>query len=1388
MIFRNDNKVKVNPRQDDLEFQVIDWRAYDYKPMRDSGEEENDDYQGYYEDDEESTVNRQPQKKYIIQAYGFDKNKNSICLTIEDFTPYFFIEVPRSWSAAKFRRIIAKVKSKVPKWNQDGLISYKIVERMKFFGFRNEEKFTFARLVFQTKSASYDYLKQLKEKIIIPEIKESITFKKDIYESNIDPMLRFMHLRSIDPASWIKIPMGAYHTSTPKRSKCNIDVVCHWKKVFKSEVTNIGAIRVLAFDIECTSEDGSFPKAERSGDKIIQIGSTCHEYGSRECHFKHIVTLKDSSPVEGVMVESFHTEKDLLVAWAKIVEKYDPDVITGYNIFGFDWEYIFKRAKLGMGNNSRDYSEYLLKHLSRNREKPAVYVEKQLSSSALGDNFLRYVDCPGRVPIDMFKLAQKDFKLDSYKLDNVANTFLKINKIDLKPHQIFKKYMGGTPEEIGEIAEYCIRDCELCNKLIIKLETLANNIGMANVCTIPLSYLFLRGQGVKIFSLVAKQCQKEGYLITVLEKSDDSTGYEGAIVFTPTPGIYMDPITILDYGSLYPASMISENLSHDTEVTDPKYLNLPDYDYNHITYDVFEGLGDDKVKVGESTSIFAEKKSGEKGVLPRILMHLLKARKDTRQKINFKTLTLNNTSLAPISKPIGLVEEKIDEERGEAIYVIKDENNKEITVLKKDVEKIEDTYTEFEKAVLDGLQLAYKITANSLYGQVGAVTSQIHRKPIAASTTATGRSLVVLARDKITEHFPGTKSVYGDSVTADTPLLLRDVEGHIQIITIEELFKINECESYEEFKPFDTNRKEKQQSKTDYQVWTSNGWSEIKRVIRHKTNKKIYRVNTDIGCVDVTEDHSLLDETGNKIKPNECQVGQKLLHGCPLITIDGITDRNKFERPTISDLVNDSVINHKNNKKDLYKNPFIIDDKVTAQSIYFYLKFCSRLLYLVIQRYKLMPYISVLENNKYEIGLKKYYSEDTDPDTKSDTKSDTTNQHHLDGQIISIEYIRDTAEGEFVYDLETETGNFQAGIGEIIVKNTDSVFLNFVPYIKDKYGNDLNDEEILTKCLELGLAAEKYMGTLLKYPHKCEYEKIFWPFIIFSKKRYVGNKYEFDIHKFKQTSMGIVLKRRDNAMIVKDIYGGIINKILNERDQEGAKQYFKDQVSKLLDGDVDTKLLVITKSLSGNYANPTQIAHKVLADKIAERDPGNKPQSNDRIPFCYIDEKDLSCDLCNKKKLNPSDCKCRNCMKLFCPLHLNAHKNMCEIICRFCRIKKTDAEVIQCNTCRGWYCQKDMIKHKTKNDKYGNQHFDKCKKELPTKLLQGDIIEHPEYIAEKNIKINYRYYLDHQIMTPCLQIFELMMKDPESLVRAAIRKDNNIKNNNQDITKWFTVI
>lgn len=1462
-ISRYNRNIKINPYSQLLELQVIDWRAYDYKaPME---EEEEDEYgdSGYCSDDEPKYNTNE--KKYIIEIFGFDKNNNSVCLTVNDFTPYFFVEMPPTLKPIHINRIVDRVKSKVDSWVKGDLVSWKVVKRMKFYGFTNEKKYNFLRMVFKTKSAFYSFKRQFDENILIKGFDNPLSFKGKVYETNIDPMLRFMHLRDIEPAAWICVPKGEYTLNTPKRSKCNIDVSCNWRKVFKSPNETIGPMRILSFDIECTSVDGSFPKPERKGDQIIQIGSTCHEYGSTECHFRHIVTLGDCDPVEGTKVECYKTEKELIAGWARFIEQYDPDVITGYNIFGFDWEYIYTRAKLGMGNKGNDYTEYILNRLSRSKDKPAIYVEKNLSSSALGDNFLRYVDCPGRIPIDVFKLAQRDFKLESYKLDFVAAKFLNHRKIDLKPHQIFEKYTSGTPKEIGEIATYCVRDCELCNRLIIKLETIAGSIAMANVCTVPLSYLFLRGQGVKLFSLVAKQCQKEGYVIKVVEKPTEQTGYEGAIVFTPKPQICMDPITVLDYGSLYPSSMISENLSHDTLVEDPIYLNLPGYNYNKITYDIFQGVGDEKKKVGEKTSIFAEKENGEKGILPRILTNLLDARKSTRAKIPHQTVTLKSGQ-----KYTGFYKELNDDEAQ-----ITTEKKEIIKFKKEQIDVIEDTYNDFQKALLDGRQLALKVTANSLYGQTGAGTSPIFNLDIAAATTATGRGLVILARDKITEKFPGTQSVYGDSVTGDTPLLLLNTKANkVEIKTIETLS--NDWKQYEEFKPWETNRTEKQQSKTDYQVWSNGKWTDIVRVIRHKTNKKIYRVNTHGGCVDVTEDHSLLDKDCNKIKPKDCKVGEELLSSFPKFNkIDVYEHYHIMERIyKIEDISKEEMeayifgffygdgscgyypncdkyswaLNNADKKllekclsylEDIENEiGFKILDTMKSSGVY---KLVSKgsIKYMVNKyrdifydkdKYKIIPdkilngnddikkqflvgyYAAdgskctnekgkcIRFDNKGKIGTAQLYylMESLGYKCSINTRKDkphiyrvtcTVNpQRKKIGIIKKLDFLRNTEEGEFVYDLETEEGIFNAGIGKIVVKNTDSVFLNFVPHIESKYGNDISDQMKLEKSFELGLEAEKFMGTLLKKPHKCEYEKIFYPFIIFSKKRYVGNKYEFDMKKYKMTSMGVALKRRDYAPIVKEIYGGVISRILDDRDQMAAKEFFKNKVVELLEGKADMKTLIISKSLSGSYANPTQIAHKVLADRIGERDPGNKPQSNDRIPFCYIDFNELPCDLCGEKKLNRNDCKCRKCMKLFCPYHLKNHKSQCVEICRFCRATKDKAVIKQCKTCQGWYCPEDLHKHTKRTCTKTKQVFyDKCKNILSTKLLQGDIIEHPEYIQENDIKIDYRYYLDHQIKVPCLQIFELMMVDPESLIRSAIRRDDNEKSGAQEITKWFTI-
>jgi len=112
--------------------------------------------------------------------------------------------------------------------------------------------------------------------------------------------------------------------------------------------------------------------------------------------------------------------------------------------------------------------------------------------------------------------------------------------------------------------------------------------------------------------------------------------------------------------------------------------------------------------------------------------------------------------------------------------------------------------------------------------------------------------------------------------------------------------------------------------------------------------------------------------------------------------------------------------------------------------------------------------------------------------------------------------------------------------------------------------------------------------------------------------------YQENVDKCCQNSMGIVLKRRDNAPIVKDVYGGIIDILMKDQNIDNAIVFLKKSLQNMIDEKIPMEKLIITKSLRSNYKNPKQIAHKVLADRIAKRDPGNKPSSGDRIPFAYI--------------------------------------------------------------------------------------------------------------------------------------------------------------------------
>ena len=84
----------------------------------------------------------------------------------------------------------------------------------------------------------------------------------------------------------------------------------------------------------------------------------------------------------------------------------------------------------------------------------------------------------------------------------------------------------------------------------------------AKICSVPIDYIVMRGQGIKLLSFIAKKCRAKRTLMPVLEKAEGDGSYEGAICLKPKKGFYDDenPVAVVDYSSLYPSCMISENI------------------------------------------------------------------------------------------------------------------------------------------------------------------------------------------------------------------------------------------------------------------------------------------------------------------------------------------------------------------------------------------------------------------------------------------------------------------------------------------------------------------------------------------------------------------------------------------------------------------------------------------------------------------------------------------------------------------------------------------------------------------------------------------------------------------------------------------------------------
>jgi hypothetical protein len=332
--------------------------------------------------------------------------------------------------------------------------------------------------------------------------------------------------------------------------------------------------------------------------------------------------------------------------------------------------------------------------------------------------------------------------------------------------------------------------------------------------------------------------------------------------------------------------------------------------------------------------------------------------------------------------------------------------------------------------------------------------------------------MIAKTKALVEKYNTGARVVYGDSVLGHTPVLIKNaVTGDVFIYRIDELVdRLETCsgwEPYETFKVNEPHLTNKQQGIiSGYLTWTHNGWSSVRRVIRHCCEKKIYRVLTETGLVDCTEDHSLLTSDEHIVKPAQLHIGQSLLH-------------RDLPKKQYQDMY-DGLFLHNSQYIDA-------PTQVIAQKYFVYL---TRLGYLV--RISQINHVNHDSNHHpYRIFFSKKMTGDS---------TDT---------VVSIDVLYDSYTTGYVYDLETCEGTFQAGIGRLIVKNTDSVFVIFKPPSPDLRHN-------LAWHFDMAQKAAAYITSQFKRPIELEAEKICFPFILYAKKRYISWVYEHPEDKGKQ--------------------------------------------------------------------------------------------------------------------------------------------------------------------------------------------------------------------------------------------------------------------------------
>jgi DNA polymerase, archaea type len=488
----------------------------------------------------------------------------AVCAFYEGYKPYFYAEGERVPDLLKDEFQVEKIER---------------VSRKMTMGYGGPKE------IFKVTISNPSKTPELREKLVAAGI---TTFESDILFK-----YRFMNDLGLSGLGWIKLDEGnGVATETVNVEKCvRAD---GFKTVERIEDA---PLRTMAFDIECVSESGGLPEAER--DPIVMISMVFNENfrGSREM-------VLSTRPGPGVTAVS--TEQDVLEKFSETIKEFDPDILTGYNINNFDLPYIIGRM-----------------HHYRMRPILGRCNHKQANAKKIMSKFK--ISIIGRMVVDSFEIIKKDYSLMRYSLDFVSKRLLNERKEDVRVHQIVKYWRGST-EEYAKLVKYGLKDSVLAMMLLEKLNLIDKYVALSKVSGTLMQDAMSSGETTRIENYLLREFNKAGFVLPCRPAPEEverrnankKTELKGGFVLEPVKELHSN-VVVLDFKSMYPSIIRTFNICPTTLVTgDVKEKSIETADASRFV--------DPEVR---------------KGIIPAILERLMTSRaaakkKKTRAKDPFK--------------------------------------------------------------------------------------------------------------------------------------------------------------------------------------------------------------------------------------------------------------------------------------------------------------------------------------------------------------------------------------------------------------------------------------------------------------------------------------------------------------------------------------------------------------------------------------------------------------------------------------------------------------------------------------------------------------------------------------------------------------------------------